>query len=624
VPYDAATGREASSTDPSTWTTFEQAVGAFGHSDYYDGVGFVFTADDPFCGIDLDDCLDAGNSVASWAQEILRQFPSYTEVSPSGTGLKIFLRGRKPDGARCSARDIDPAGVGGLELYDRARYFTVTGNVWPGSNTEVTDCQGALDALCIRLWPEKAPQAAAAVEPPATAAGPAGAAIHHDDRVGRCLAAMLRMDVADKNDGSFRLFAAACRCVAHDLTGTEAMVCLKAYAALKPFPTSWSDEDVQKRLHDAEGHVRRGEAIGGNLIRPAYKTLEQLLVEYPELRPPIVHGILRRGETANVIATSKSGKTWLVIDLALSVATGRPWLGLYPTERGRVLILDNELHGETSAHRIPKVADARQIPLSEIASQVCVENMRGSLVDLFQLESYFSAIEPGTFNLVIMDAFYRFIPKGSDENDNATISQLYNHIDRYAQRLGCSFVLIHHSSKGNQSGKVVTDVGAGAGSQSRAADAHIILRPHQQDGAAVLDAAVRSWPPIDPICLQWMFPVWNPASGLDPADLRPDRPRRKAKTDAEPAPPPEPPWDAERFVARFITPEARPKAAILEAAEKAGLSERRAETLLKRATETGRAFPWKFASNQPVRYATVQQPLIDMPVPATRKKRRRK
>jgi hypothetical protein len=62
----------------------------------------------------------------------------------------------------------------------------------------------------------------------------------------------------------------------------------------------------------------------------------------------------------------------------------------------------------------------------------------------------------------------------------------------------------------------------------------------------------------------------------------------------------------------------------LEAAEKAGLSERRAEELLKRAVETGRAFPWKFASNQPVRYATVAQPLIDMPVSDGKKKRKRK
>jgi hypothetical protein len=626
VPYDAKTGRKASSTDPSTWTTFEQAVEAFARNDHYDGVGFVFTADDPFCGIDLDDCVGDNMSVAPWAREIMSKFASYTETSPSGTGLKIYLRGRKPDFAQCSKKDIDPDGYGELELYDHARYFAVTGDLWPGSATDVMDCQTALDELCARLWPQKEQPAGASVLPPAAGQTQAPAQVHSDDRVGRCLAAMLKMKVADKSDGSHRLFAAACRCVEHDLTDTESLVCLKSYGILRPFPRKWSAEEVLMRLRDAERKVEWGEALaeGAGVVLPAYKTVGRLLADYPELRRPTIHGLLREGETGNLISASKKGKSWLAVDLALAVATGRLWLGTFQTAKGKVLILDNELHGETSADRIPRVAEARLIPLPEIADQVCIENMRGRLVDLFQLESYFGAIEPGTFTLVILDAFYRFIPKGTDENDNGTVAHLYNHIDRYAQHLNCSFVLVHHSSKGNQASKAVTDVGAGAGSQSRAADTHLVLRPHQQDGVVVLDAAVRSWPPVSPMCLEWVYPVWNPVSGLDPTDLRPERPRRKPKEESKLPAPAQPQWDTEKFVGAFITADARPRAVILEVAEKAGLSERRAEALLKRAVEMGRAFPWKFASNQPVRYATVAQPLIDMPVSDGKKKRKRK
>jgi uncharacterized caspase-like protein len=67
------------------------------------------------------------------------------------------------------------------------------------------------------------------------------------------------------------------------------------------------------------------------------------------------------------------------------------------------------------------------------------------------------------FSLIILDSFYRFLPIGDNENDNGTMAQVYNHIDRFAARLGCAFVLVHHASKGMQSGKAVTDVGAGAG-----------------------------------------------------------------------------------------------------------------------------------------------------------------
>ena len=448
--------------------------------------------------------------------------------------------------------------------------------------------------------------------------------LHDDDRVSRCLGAMLAMETTDGKDGSRRLFAAACRCVEHDLSVAEALVCLKAYGALKPYPTKWSTQDLLKRLHDAEGKSDRGAAIRGTgTVRPAYRTVRELLVDYPELRRPVIHGLLREGETMNVIAASKTGKSWLSVDLALSVATGGMWLDTYQTVQGNVLIIDNELHSETSAHRIPKVADARLIPLEGIADAVCVENMRGRLVDLVELESYFDAIEPGTFKLIILDAFYRLVPKDTDENDNGTVAQLYNRIDRYAHKLGCSFVLIHHASKGSQSNKSVTDVGAGAGSQSRATDTHLILRPHQQEGVIVLDAAVRSWPPINPMCLEWAYPVWNPVAGLDPTDLRPERPRRKPREQkAEVPAPPEPPWDTGRFVREFITAEARNRAVILESAEKAGLSQRRAETLLKRAVETRQAYPWKFASNEPVRYATVQQPLLDVG-PATGKRRKK-
>ena len=82
------------------------------------------------------------------------------------------------------------------------------------------------------------------------------------------------------------------------------------------------------------------------------------------------------------------------------------------------------------------------------------------------------------------------------ENDNGKMAQLYNLLDRVANRLGCAFILIHHTSKGDQSGKSVTDVGAGAGSQSRATDAHLILRPHELESLFVLEGAVRSFPPL--------------------------------------------------------------------------------------------------------------------------------
>lgn len=271
--------------------------------------------------------------------------------------------------------------------------------------------------------------------------------------------------------------------------------------------------------------------------------------------------------------------SWLVTDLAISIATGRDWLGHFRCERGDVLILDNELHGETSANRIPKVGDARGVPMDMYADHVWVQNLRGCLQDVFTLGGYFQSLQPGRFKVIILDAFYRFMPRDMDENDNGTMASLYNHIDRYADLLHCSFVLIHHTTKGNQSAKSVTDVGAGAGSQSRATDTHLVLRPHEEEDVVVLDAAVRSWPPVMPRCLRWSFPVWSSADGLDPQQLKGESGKKSAdKRDS---------WTPERFVEAFVDDKPATRSAILNRAVDGGLSRWAADNLLRSADAAG-------------------------------------
>lgn len=316
---------------------------------------------------------------------------------------------------------------------------------------------------------------------------------------------------------------------------------------------------------------------------PQFISVRQLMAACPALRPPVIDGLLREGETMNLIASPKTGKSWLVLDLAIAVATGRPWLGRFPTVAGDVLIIDNELHGETSANRIPKVAKARGLGTDEFADRVFIRNLRGGLQDIVSLGPYFRAIEPGRFRLIVLDAFYRFLPAGMDENANADMASLYNHIDRYAADLACAFVLIHHSSKGNQSGKSVTDVGAGAGSQSRATDAHLVLRPHEEPDVVVLDAAVRSWPPQESACLRWAFPVWDVADDLDPKRLKVETPRRRQRADRSS---PLEDWTPERFVGAFMSGGPALRDEILMAAAK-DLSHAKASSMLKLAEARG-------------------------------------
>jgi hypothetical protein len=343
------------------------------------------------------------------------------------------------------------------------------------------------------------------------------------------------------------------------------------------------------------------------LIRPQYRCAQDLMTQFPRFKDHVIDGLLRRGETMNVIAPPKYYKSWMVTDLGLSVTTGRDWLDTFPTVKGRVLLIDNELHPETSAHRIPKVAMARGIPMSEFGERFFVENLRGRLTSLLDLDPYFECIDPGYFSMIILDALYRFIPSDSSENDNSMVANIYSRLDQIAARLACAIVCIHHASKGIQSGKSVTDVGAGAGSQARAADTHLILRPHEVPDAVVLDAAVRSWPPIEPICLRWQFPLWIPDHTLDPTALRPERPRRRQRPAKEPKPEPVE-WTSEQFVEKFITAEPQGIDAIYDPAGKEGLSKRKAKELLRQAQDDGTVHRWKYGSNKPFKFATTPQP----------------
>ncbi|WP_442484788.1 AAA family ATPase [Aeoliella sp. SH292] len=266
-------------------------------------------------------------------------------------------------------------------------------------------------------------------------------------------------------------------------------------------------------------------------------TFAELREAYPELQPTIIDGLLRKGETCNVIASPKVGKSWFCYYVALCIIMGWSIFDRFATTRGRVLILDNELHRSTLAHRIPIVAQAMGVdPWGDDASwqeDLEVWPLRGDLRSTQELAFEFEHMEPGTFDAIIMDAKYRFALEGTSENDNASEARFYNLIDRFAEMTGAAFLLVHHSSKGAQSGKSVTDVGAGAGAQSRAADCHMVLREHEEPGHIVLDAAVRSFKPVSPLVLKWQFPLWVPAEGMDPGELKGTKGKQQEQWDAQ-------------------------------------------------------------------------------------------
>ena len=139
VPYRADGSGRASSTDATTWASFEAALAA-AEALAAEGVGYVFSTDDPFVGIDLDDGLSETERA-----EILRELDSYTETSFSGNGAHIIVR------ATLNGHPRNRKGP--FEVYEAGRYFVVTGAHIVGTPVTIEDRQAQLDDVLARFLP---------------------------------------------------------------------------------------------------------------------------------------------------------------------------------------------------------------------------------------------------------------------------------------------------------------------------------------------------------------------------------------------------------------------------------------------------------------------------------------
>ncbi len=142
LPICPVTRKLASCTDPGTWGTYGQVIATrawFGHM----GIGFVFTPEDPYVGIDLDHSLTAGGEVESGACEIVAKLNSYTEWSPSGQGLHVLVKASLSD--RSGRRSQ------GIEVYSSGRYFTITGSHVDGTPTTIENRQAEILQLVAAL-----------------------------------------------------------------------------------------------------------------------------------------------------------------------------------------------------------------------------------------------------------------------------------------------------------------------------------------------------------------------------------------------------------------------------------------------------------------------------------------
>jgi hypothetical protein len=265
VPFQPS-GKPAKSNDPATWSSLAECQAA----ENMTGVGYVFAADDPFCGIDLDKVFHDGE-ISPWASEVLDQFDgTYCEFSPSGTGIKIWFRGQIPGGIGKGKKIVQ--GDESIECYDRGRYFTFTGQSLDPDQNTIADCQQALDAILAKFWPksEPAPVVPAAGHP--TGDIPARAAAYVDRIEGV---------TSGQNRGTRTMSVAGILVRGFELSPADALPILARWNS-KCSPNNWPQEKLEKellrKLRDADKHPgERGWLLNGGRFSGPEADLSALL-----------------------------------------------------------------------------------------------------------------------------------------------------------------------------------------------------------------------------------------------------------------------------------------------------------------------------------------------------------
>jgi hypothetical protein len=264
--------------------------------------------------------------------------------------------------------------------------------------------------------------------------------------------------------------------------------------------------EVPPEATNGNGHLSKLELINAASF---------MAIDLPE-PPQIIHGILHQGSKFSIGGASKACKTWALLDLALSVSNGMPWIG-FETTKGRVLYLNFEIQDFAWQKRIKIVCDHRNI---HDLSNIELLNLRGKPSDYSAvIPQIIEAIKEEKFLLVIIDPIYKLYGN-TDENKASDVARLLASLERLAFECGPAVAYASHFSKGNQAGKEAIDRQSGSGVFQRDPDCILTLTKHATEDAFTLESILRNFAPVDPFVVKWQFPLLTRDETLDPENLK--------------------------------------------------------------------------------------------------------
>ncbi len=467
VPYNPKTGKPASSNRPETWGTFDDACEAL-LMDGYTGIGFVFTAGDPFVGVDLDNCFDESGNLRDDARRAVDELQSFTEKSPSGKGLHIICKGELPGTGHCDNK-------AGREMYQEGRFFTITADVVEGLGT-VKAGGAALKALYSDWFGQSAsndashtmgdlewdPEALLVSLDDMGISGHVKALVRDGegldkftdsagspDRSTALLAVCEEMVSAGENKESILTvltdkanFLASAALDRRGGNPDSAKGWLWKYTLAKVLAESrgLADEfdDLPPLERKERAPVRRGfRFVSGDELIANITPVQWLVERYIEANAMVI-----------LFGEPGVGKSFIALDMACCIATGEAWQG-FPVKQGPVFYIAGEGHAGIG-RRLGAWCRYRGVKLGSIH----VSTTAAPLTEWDAVKQVMRGIKAkveqhGVPALIVVDTLARNFG-GLDENSNKDMGLFVQHMDRLKYELQTTILIVHHTGQGNK------------------------------------------------------------------------------------------------------------------------------------------------------------------------------
>jgi len=473
-PYQV-NGQLASVTNKDTYNTFKAVKKAYEKEKTFNGIGFVLSQEEGIVALDLDHCMTNGKP-NKYAQGIIDNLNTYTEKSPSGTGIRIFMRSTMP----LPTGNKNKAGT--LEVYQDKRYVTITGHPLKGrSKAIVEDRTSEMAALHEREFPQLIVKRKEPKPTSAKVKNPKSVFLSFDldERMAKAYSSANGPKLQSLMNGDMTGYKSqsnadqALCCILAKWLDKDPVLIDQVFQTSMLYRTKWdrqgykdltisyalshTDDVYTEPLKEPLDTEREGGTAGEQRLREAIETppiqihtISKLMnFQFPPVIDVISGGILPEAGSLLLAGESEAGKSMLSMEIALHLAIGRQLFNatyLVPQLR-KVLVFQCENPFPQVQQRLQRMIRGMGVTLEDFNDNLAFADpvTQYNITKKKSIERMIQVIELYQAEVIILDPLSSF--HSFDENDNSKMRSTLDNVTHVSRVTGCACILVHHYGK---------------------------------------------------------------------------------------------------------------------------------------------------------------------------------